>query len=110
MKVDSECVGSPETIIKLNLFEDDNHDGIWIDSNSSFVASGEFYTWEMTAMGGNSREFDEKDMYAHDDRGVYFNGFNKFMTIEDIMLSSTFTISTWVKPQSVGTIMAISNS
>ena len=61
-------------------------------------------------MGGNTPEFDEKDMYAHDDRGVYFNGFNKFLTINDIIISSTFTISTWVKPQSVGTILSVSSS
>lgn len=46
-------------------------------------------------------------MFAHDDRGVYFNGFNKFITITNLLLSSTFTIDTWIKPQSNGTILGI---
>lgn len=80
------------------MYDDLDHDGIWIDTHYSSVPSEELYSWEIVTMGGNTPEFDEKDMYAHDDRGVYFNGFNKFLTINDIIISSTFTISTWVKP------------
>jgi hypothetical protein len=61
-------------------------------------ADGREYAWTVMAYGGDSEQEDPYDPFSHDDRGIYFNGYNKFVTIQSLQLGESFTLDTWIKP------------
>ena len=80
------------------------------DHVSSSWADWRHYTdysqqWEVLAYTGSSpNQYSNQDPYLSDDRGLYFDGKNDYVSLEGLMLNSSFTFALWVKPHGSGTL------
>jgi hypothetical protein len=97
-KIDGECLGNPETIATIKFYHDPEGDSYWSHYYEDTLDNGVKYGWDITVYGGDYSHSEESDPYSHTDRGVYLNGYNKFLTIQTLKLSSDFSLSTWIKP------------
>ena len=60
----------------------------------------------MAYTGASPNQYSTQDPYLSDDRGLYFDGKNDFVTLEGLMLNNNFTFAMWVKPHGDGTLFA----
>jgi hypothetical protein len=78
-------------------------DGTWLDSRRSADAN-----WSVSVIKGATVGYESADPYLVDDRGVYFDGINDFLTIHDLIVHHTFAMTFWMKPESSGTLYSSS--
>jgi hypothetical protein len=74
-------------------------EGTWIDSRQSGNTK-----WTIGIIRGASIGHESADPYITDDRGTFFDGINDFLTVRDLVIHHTFTMTFWMNPESSGTL------
>lgn len=68
------------------------------------------HSWETSAYSGyDPIRVTDSDPYLSDDRGLFFDGKNDYVTVTGLMLNTSYTISMWVKPHGDGTLFTSSS-